>query len=91
MLSNNFTPRTVAKYVASYTIMYHTANRTEEVLVNHTALEEDTFAVEISGKVVGAYVAHKFKPYTDKLVDKTADRIVAFREKRQATKDSKSE
>lgn len=83
----DFTPRNVAKYVAKGIIYGKTAQLTKETIVDHTQFEDDDIIVTISGGLVGWYVSDKLKPVTDKMIDKTADFIVAKREARKAKKD----
>lgn len=80
----DFTLRNVAKYAVTALIHGNVAKQTETAITDHTRFEEDDIVVDISAHVVGWYVSHKVKPYTDKAVDKTADFIVAKREARKA-------
>lgn len=83
MTHTAFTPRNVAKYIAVAIVHGKTAQLTEDAITDHTQFEEDDMIVNIGSHVVGWYVSHKLKPITDKMVDVTADRIVAFRETRR--------
>ncbi len=77
-----FTPRNVAKFVVKTLVAAKAAAITEDVIVNHTQLEEDSTPVNIMSGVVGWYVSDKLKPHTDKVVDKTADWFVARKAKK---------
>jgi hypothetical protein len=85
----DFTPRNVAKFVVRTVIHGKTAQITRELIVDHSDFENDDMTVRISGNLVGWYVSAKLKPHTDKMVDKTADFIVAKREARAANKKDK--
>ena len=74
-----FTPRNVAKFVVKTLVAGKAAAIAEDVIVSRTSLEEDTTIVDISSSLVGWYVSDRLQPYTDKIVDKTADWIVARR------------
>jgi hypothetical protein len=90
-MSKPFTVRNVTKYVATTAVHSYVAQHVETAIIDHTSFEEDDFVVKTSSHVVGWMVADRFRPTTDRLVDGVADRIVAFREKRQAKKSEKSE
>jgi hypothetical protein len=83
----DFTARNVAKYVVKATIHFKTAQFTEEVITDHTRFEEDDLIVDLSGHLVGWYISDKLKPVTDKMVDKTADFVVAKRAAYKARRD----
>lgn len=91
MLTTPFTVRNVTKFVATTAVHCYVAEHVETAIIDHTQFEEDDFVVKTSSHVVGWMVADRFQPTTDRLVDAAADRIVAFREKRQAKKSEKSE
>lgn len=82
MMNELFTPRNVAKFVAQAIVAGKTSQLTENVITDHTRFEDDDMIVDISGTLVGWYVSQKLKPVTDAMVDKTADFIVDYREKR---------
>lgn len=88
MMSLDFTPRNVAKYVAQAIVAGKTAQLTEDAIVDHTRFEEDDMIVDISSHLVGWFVASKLKPVTDRAVDVTADFIAAKREEYKAKKDT---
>ena len=77
-----FTPRNVAKFVVQAAISQKTAQLAETVITDHTQLEEDNTVVGISCHVIGWYASHKLQPYTDKMIDKIADKLVARKEKK---------
>lgn len=81
-----FNARNVAKYVVKAIIASKTADLAEDVITDHTSLEEDTLAVDIMSKTIGWYVSDKVQPYTDAMVDKTADKVAAYRAKKQDKK-----
>lgn len=83
-----FTPRNAAKFVVTSIIKVKAAQKTEDLITDYTQFEEDDLVVDITGGLVGWWVGDKLKPYTDKMVDKTADFIVA---KREQMKDRKKD
>lgn len=78
----DFTPRNVAKGVVITIIGSRVTTTTERTIANNTRFDEDDLIVEIPSYVISSYVTHKVKPYTDKMVDKTADWLVARRAKK---------
>jgi hypothetical protein len=87
-----FTPRNVAKFVVTTTISVKANAKAREVISDYSQFEEDDLPVHLTGQVVGWYVSAKVKPLTDKMVDKTADFIVAKREQmKNRKKDTPSE
>jgi hypothetical protein len=85
----DFTPRNVAKYVVRTVIFSKASQLAKDAIVDHTEFEDDDMTVKISGHLVGWAVSAKLKPYTDKMVDKTADYVNAKREARAAAKKDK--
>jgi len=88
MQTTPFTPRNAAKFVVRGVVYIKTAQITKHAIVDRTRFESDDMIVQISGNLVGWYVADKVKPYTDKMVDVAADKIA---ERRAKKKDSKQE
>jgi hypothetical protein len=86
-----FTPRNVAKYVVKATVYLKTTQLAEDAITDYTRFEEDDIVTSIGSKCIGWYVSDKLKPVTDKMVDKTADFIVAKRENRKAKKNKTTE
>lgn len=84
-----FTPRNVAKMVVTTTVQLKTAAMTQRAITDHTALESTNIPVRLTSGVVGWYVSHKVKPYTDLAVDKTADFVNEKRENRRIKKQKK--
>jgi hypothetical protein len=78
----DFTPRNVAKYAITFTIKHKVVKLIKNATTDYTRFEEDAIAVRLGANVVGWGVSVKLKPLTDKVVDKTADFIVAKREKK---------
>jgi hypothetical protein len=88
----DFTPRNAAKFVVGQAIKYKTAKKTEQLISDYTQFEEDDFVVGLSGQIVAWWLGDLVKPYTDKMVDKTADFISAKREEmKNRKKDEPSE
>lgn len=83
MLTDAFTPRNVTKYVVQAVIASKVSDFAEDAIVEHTQFEEDDMIVDIATHVIGWGVSAQLKPYTDKIVDRTADFIVAKREERR--------
>lgn len=82
-----FTPRNVAKHVATAVVAMKVNAVTKTAIADHTRFEEDDTIVKIAGGVAGWYVSDKVKPYTDKAVDTVADKIEARRAKKAAKQD----
>ncbi len=79
-----FTARNVAKYIVKTVVQYKVSNATATAIVNYTDREEDeVIFVQIPAHLVGWGVADKLEPYTDAMVDKTADFVAAKRNKKQ--------
>jgi hypothetical protein len=78
-----FTPREIAKYGINALIYSKASDVASDVMVDYTSLEEDSKTVRISSSLIGMYIAAKLDPVTDKIVDKTADFIVAANNKRK--------
>lgn len=83
-----FTLRNAVKYVAKAVIHKKTADFVENVITDYTRFEEDDNIVDISSFLAGWYVSSKLKPVTDKMVDKTADFVVAKRAEFAAKKET---
>lgn len=77
-----FTPRNVTKFVVKTMVHAKTASVVEDAITDYTRFEEDDMIVDISSHLAGWYVSDKLKPYTDKIVDTVADKIVALRAKK---------
>lgn len=84
-----FTARNVAKFVVTSTIAYKAADIAEDVITDHTRFEEDDIVTLIGSKLLGWCIADSAKPFTDKMVDKTANFVTAKREARKAKKNAK--
>lgn len=84
-----FTARNVSKFIVTSIIAIKTADVAEDVITDHTRFEQDDLVVNLGSKLIGWCVADTAKPYSDKLVDKTADFITAKRENRKAKKAAK--
>jgi hypothetical protein len=79
----DFTPRNVAKWMVKATVQFKATKLVRNALVDYTEFESDDLVVKISSNVIGWGVSAKLQPVTDKLVDKTADFIVAKREEKK--------
>ena len=82
ILMKAFTPRNVAKFVVTCAIHGKVAQLSEDAITNYTQFEEDDKLIEFSGHLIGWFVSDRLKPHTDRMVDKTADWIVARKEKK---------
>jgi uncharacterized protein (DUF2342 family) len=89
MTNTPFTARNVAKFVVTSAIAAKASDTTEDAITSYTSLEEDDLIVVIGSKVAGWCIADAVKPYTDKMVDKTADFVNTKREARKAKKNAK--
>lgn len=86
-----FTPRNVVKYVVKAAVYARVTSLAEDAITDYTRFEEDDFVTKTGSRVIGWFVSDRAKPYTDKMVDKTADYIVAKREARNAKKNKTNE
>lgn len=77
-----FTPRNVSKFVVKAIVGQKATDLTRDVIVDHTQYEETDLAVKIPSRLVGWYIAEKVEPFTDRLVDKTADWYSARKSKK---------
>lgn len=80
----DFTPRNVAKHVVKAAIAFKVSRTVKHTIDDYTRYDQDNFVVDQTGFVIGWYVSDKLKPYTDKAVDWTADRIVAYKDKKKS-------
>jgi hypothetical protein len=85
----DFTPRNVAKYAVTFVIKSKVVKAVKVAADDYTRFESDDTVVKVSANIIGWGVSAKLKPYTDKVVDKTADFVVARREKKDQQKDQK--
>lgn len=86
-----FAPRAIAKTAVNILITAKVSDVASDVMVDYTALEEDSKTVQISSGLIGLYIASKLDPITDKIVDKTADLIIAANNKRKDKKKNDTE
>jgi len=82
-----FTVRGAAKFVVNGAIVIKSTSIAKDLMTDYTALEEDSMTIRLGSKVIGSFVGTKLKPTTDKIVDKTADFIVAKRNKKKNTEE----
>lgn len=90
MTKPDFTPRNVSKYVVKTVVYFKTAELAEDVIIRRTRFEEDSLAATLASNTIGWYVSDRLKPYTDKMVDTTADFVVTQRVKYQDKKAKKN-
>jgi hypothetical protein len=83
-----FTVRGATKWVVRSAIALKVTSLAKDAMVDYTALEEDSIAVKLGSKVIGSFVSTKLAPYSDKIVDKTADYVVAKRAKKDTEEDT---
>lgn len=88
MTHTPFNVRTVSKYVVTAAIAYKGADIAEDTLTEHTRFQEDDLIVVIGSKLIGWGIADTVKPFTDKMVDRTADFVTNKREARKAKKNN---
>jgi len=84
----DFTLRNVTKYAVKAAVHGYVASVAADAITDYTRFEEDDAVVRISSNVIGWGVSDKLKPVTNKIVDKTADFIVAKREARKSKKNN---
>lgn len=82
MLSTT-TKTDIAKTVVSMIVARKATDLTGDVICNTTDIDPDSMTVEIGSYVVGATVAYKARPLTDKLVDTTIERYQSWRQNRK--------
>jgi hypothetical protein len=87
----DFTPRNVTKFVAKTIVSGIVAKRLRITIADYTRFEQDDLIVDVSSQVIGWCVSDQLQPYTDKMVDKVADYMVAKRDERRAKKDAKEQ
>lgn len=88
MSKDDFTPRNVAKWLATSVIAHKTAKASSRIITDNTRFEEDDKIVEYPSHMIGWYVSSKLRPLSDKAVDATADWIAARREAKSDKKDT---
>jgi hypothetical protein len=86
-----FAPRDIAKNVVNVLVAAKVTDVASDAMVDYTSLEEDSKTVRISSSLIGMYIAAKLDPVTDKIIDKTADFIVAANTKRKNRKKNDTE
>lgn len=79
---NRLPVRKIAKGGLEIVVSANAAAAANHVIDEHTSLDADSTAADVGCTLFGAYVAHRLSPITDAIVDKTADRIVAFRNRK---------
>lgn len=90
-MKEKFTARNATKFVVTAIVKKKAGDLAEDLLIDYTRFEEDDMIVDLSGTLVGWYIGDKVKPITDKVVDKTFDKIGALRAKRAAKKEAAAE
>jgi hypothetical protein len=86
-----FTPRNAAKHVVKAAVAFKVSRTVKHVIDDYTPYDEDNFLVNQGGYLIGWAVSDMVKPYTDKAVDWTADRIIAYAKKKTAEKQNTTE
>lgn len=81
-----FTPRNVVKFVVTSTIQFKSHQFAKDAITDHTQFEKDDLVTKLGAGMASWYVTSTLKPHTDKLVDKTADKINEARANRAAKK-----
>lgn len=76
----DFTPRNVAKYVVKAVIHTQVQQFAKDQISDHSRFDNDDMIVKIPSHLIAWYVSDKLKPYTDRVVDTTADFIAEKRE-----------
>ena len=69
----DFTRRNVAKWVIKSVVAIKTTEFVANTTADHTSFEKDDMIVKIGAGIVGWGISARLQPYTDALVDKTAD------------------
>lgn len=82
---NLFTVRNASKMVVSTAVHMTVSHLTQNALRNYTPIQGDK-TVFMAGNLAGWSASANTTPFTDKLVDKTADFIIAKRAERKAKK-----
>jgi len=89
-LSEDFTPRNVAKFLAVGAVKMKVTSLAKEVMTEHSRFDEDSIPVRLGSQVVGAFAAYKARPYTDRMVDEVSDRVIVMRVRYQDKKNKKN-
>lgn len=80
----------IAKYVVSLAVALKTTEICETQVAQHTQLDPDGIPVKIGCTVAGQMVAYKTKPYTDVMVERTANWLSETFNKNTPTNEYKS-
>lgn len=75
----------IAKHTVSTIVSTTVANAVSNLITDNTETDKDDFVVQIPSAVVGYMVAHKLRPYTDAMVDKTVAKIQSFKNHKDTT------
>jgi hypothetical protein len=81
--------RTAAKWIVTSIIAVKTTELAENTANDYTRFDKDSLAVKLGAGAIALVVTSAVTPYTDKVVDKTVDFIVAKRAERCAKKNTK--
>jgi len=84
----DFTARNVAKWVLKSVVAIKTTELVANTAADHTSFDKDDLVVKIGAGIVGWGVSARLQPYTDALVDKTADFAVTQWSNRNSKKDN---
>lgn len=85
------TPRNVVKYMVRTFVSIKATSMSKDAIIRRTSYEKDNIPLRLVTGVIGWYVSYKLTPLTDKMVDLTADFIVAKRDQWKAWKAKKKE
>ena len=80
----DFTARNVTKNLVTGAIAAVVEKYTKKALTDYTSLGNDNLVVTLGSGVVAWGISAKLSPHSDRLVDRTADLIVAKREAKKA-------
>jgi len=84
-----FTARNVSKYIVKAAIQLNVQRIAKNALVDYVGLDPDGIPVKLGAHVIAWGVTDNLKPYTDKMVDKTADFAVQQFNEQKAKREAK--
>lgn len=81
----------IAKYGAKMIVAGTVAQKTEDLIVEHTDVSEDNIIVDAGTTMFGLYVAGKLQPVTDAIVEYPINKIQSWMQNRQNSKNNTAE
>lgn len=85
MFKHHIPARVIAKWTAETIVAANVTAATQHALTEYTEIDTDSKPVEVGTGLFGWYVSQKLSPVTDAIVDRTADRVVAWKNRKNQT------